>query len=231
MTVGQQRWNPGWRMTLFFLAFLPILLSLGAWQLDRAAQKRQMETAYLDKITSLPAIATAQALTSDFQRLRLVGRFADAVFLVDNQVQAGQTGYWVLQAFDDTTSGRRLLVNRGFVAAPPVRSELPVVTAPAGEVTVLGVVWPFTGLIPLLDEDPWADGWPKRVQRLDVARMASVADAEPVEVRLEAGQPGVASSAPVLSDAKHRGYAATWFGLAAALCVLFAVYGLRRHTD
>ena len=172
-------------------------------------------------------------MTTDFQRLRLVGQFGKAVFLVDNQVQAGRPGYWIVQAFDDN-AGRRFLVNRGFVLAPPTRDQLPAVPAPAGEVTLLGVVWPFTGLVPLLDEDPWGEGWPKRVQRLDVARMGEAADAEPVEVRLEDGQPGVTIAAPfatVLSDAKHRGYAATWFGLAGALCVLFAVFGFRRHAD
>ena len=64
--------------------------------------------------------------------------------------------------------------------------------------------------------------------------MAAVVDAAPVEVRLEPGQTGVTKAAPlasVLSDAKHLGYAATWFGLAAALLILYVIYGLKRARE
>ena len=95
---------------------------------------------------------------------------------------------------------------------------------------VVGAVWPFLGLLPVYDEDAWAAGWPKRVQRMEITRMAKEADAVAVEIRLEPGQPGVAQAAPfasVLSDAKHRGYASTWFGLALVLSVGYVIFGIR----
>ena len=141
--------------------------------------------------------------------------------------------FWLLQGFADA-SGRRLIVNRGFLAATARRDKLPAFSVPAGTVTLVGVVWPFTGLIPVLDDDVWPESWPKRVQRLDVARMAQTLGAEAFEVRLEPGQPGVGQAAPfakVLSDATHMGYAATWFGLALALTVGYLAFGFKQGAN
>lgn len=228
-----KRFQPGWRMTLFTLLLLPTVVTLGIWQLSRGAEKRAMEMDYLAQLTALPVAASKVDEPSRFQRIKLKGRFGDAVFLVDNQIHKGRTGYWIVQVFDDI-SGARYLVNRGFVQAPQLRDELPQIVVPTGVVEVVGTVWPFTGLIPVLDDDVWPDSWPKRVQRLDITRMADSTDALAFEIRLEPGQPGVAQAAPfaaVLSDAKHMGYAATWFGLAIALLFGFAIFGLKNARE
>lgn len=223
--------SPGWQMTLFTALMLPCVIALGLWQLDRGAGKRALEQAYLEQLTRLPVDEDAHQPGVNFQRLRLRGKYDNQrYFLLDNQVLDGQVGYWIIHLFN-ATSGRTYLVNRGFLAGSAARDVLPRPVTPAGELAVIGVNWPFTGLIPVYDDDAWADGWPKRVQRLDIARMAELSAAVGVQIRLEPGQPGVAHSAPfaaVLSDAKHRGYAATWFGLAAALVVLYLVYGFHR---
>lgn len=215
-------------MNVFVGFFAPLTIALGLWQLDRGALKREMEMSYLDKLTTLPVAPTQASLRTDFQRVRVTGRFEDEYFLVDNQILSGDTGYWVVQVFE--AEGDRYLVNRGFVAGPASRDQLPSVAWPDEEIRITGVVWPFTGLIPVFDDDVWTAGWPKRVQRLDIARMAATIDALPVELRLEGGQPGVLHAAPfaqVLSDAKHRGYAATWFGLFLALMILYFYFAWR----
>ncbi|MEE4281012.1 MAG: SURF1 family protein [Pseudomonadales bacterium] len=224
---------PGWRMTLFVVILLPTVLTLGAWQLSRGAEKRALESDYLDRLTSLPVRAAEFDPNVRFQRVKLSGELQPQVFLVDNQILNGKTGYWVLQLFIET-QGRRFIVNRGFLAAQARRDQLPEVPLLPGRVELLGVAWPYTGLIPVLDDDPWPDTWPKRVQRLDIKRMAQVLSAEPVEVRLEPGQSGVLQAAPfaqVLSDAKHRGYAATWFGLAITLLIGYVFLGIRNARE
>ena len=227
------RFRPGWKMTLFTLVLLPTVVSLGFWQLSRGAQKRAMETDYLSQLTALPAAPVELDGSVRFQRVRLQGRFGAEIFLLDNQIFRGRTGYWIVQVFDDD-SGSRFLTNRGFVPAPQLRDELPELVTPPGTVELVGTVWPYTGLIPVLDDDEWLAGWPKRVQRMDVQRMASTVTAAPFEIRLEPGQPGVEHAAPfatVLSDAKHLGYAATWFGLAVALLAGFTVFGFKNAVD
>ena len=215
-------------MTLFVAAMLPVLVSLGLWQLDRGAEKRTMESDYLAKLTELPREPGLEARFADFQRLRLKGSFTDEVFLVDNQIHDGRVGYWVMQGFE-TLDRRKFVLNRGFLGASQDRAVLPFVPTPQQELVVIGMVWPFTGLVPVLDDDAWGQGWPKRVQRADIKRMAEFIGAADVEIRLEAGA-GTLVPAPFaarLSDDIHRGYAATWFGLAIALVILYIIYGFK----
>lgn len=215
-------------MVALLLLGLPLLLSLGNWQLDRAEEKRRFETAYLEAQSRLPISPPASSEAPSFTRLRLAGRYdSQRQFLIDNQIRDGQVGYWVVTPFlaDD---GRTWLINRGWIAAPERRESLPDVGLEAGTREVVAVVWPDTGLIPAFAEEQWQAQWPLRIQRLDVRMMAPLVAAVPVELRLEAAQPGVLAPAPVLisvSAGKHTGYAVQWFAFAAVLLIGFFVYG------
>jgi cytochrome oxidase assembly protein ShyY1 len=228
---GHRRFRPGWRMTLFTALLLPLVLSLGAWQLRRAEEKRQFEQAFMDRIGAL-AHAPGEAV-EDFERIRIAGAYeAERDFLLDNQTHDGAVGFGVVSSFlaDD---GRRWLINRGFLAGDRARRSLPEVKTPRGHVVLTGLVWPELGLLPVFGEDAWSEGWPKVVQRLEVERMAALlAGAVPVEVRLEPGAPGVFVPAPValnMPASKHTGYAVQWFGLAVALAIGYVIFGFRRH--
>lgn len=225
--------RPGWKMTVFTAVMLPVTVGLGFWQLDREAEKRSLETAYYESFGALPRPAPHRLDGLDFARVRLHGRYlAGQNYLVDNRTERGRPGYWVVTVFEGD-DGRRWLVNRGWVPAPERRDRLPEVPTPGGVHTLNGVVWPNTGLPPLLAEDPWPSGWPRRVQRLEIERMAALdGGAEPVEVRLEAGQPGVFLAAPLDMDfapERHRGYAVQWFSLAAVLLAGFVIFGYSRR--
>ena len=215
--------------------FLPVLLSLGSWQLSRAAEKRQLIDEFMQSLGGLPEPARLLEQTDlgSFQRVRLQGVFSPEVFLVDNQIHEGKVGYWVVQVLESNQGreDRRFLVNRGFVPAPERRDDLPRIEVSADPVTLITVVWPDTGLVPLWVEDSWRAQWPLRIQRMDIKRMAQLTQAWPFEFRLEAGQPGVYQPAPMataLDAAKHNGYAATWFGLALTLAAGFVIVGMRQ---
>lgn len=228
-----RRFSPGWRMTIFTVLLLPLVVALGFWQLDRAEEKRGYEMEYLERLAALPVPVSEGSLP--FQRVRLTGQYDPDFFLVDNQVRASAPGYEVISVFrgDD---GHRWLVNRGFVPGDPARRTLPKVPTPAGRLTVVGVIWPDLGLMPMFGggegRDNWSEGWPKVVQRMEVERMAASVDAAAVEIRLEPDQPGVLTP-PLMQmnmpAAKHTAYAVQWFGLAAALVVGYVVFGLRRR--
>jgi len=229
----RRRFRPGWKMTLFTALLLPVVLSLGVWQLGRAEEKRQFEAAYLDKIGAL-AVAPGEAV-ADFQRIRITGQYeAGRNFLLDNQIRDGQIGYGVVSVFR-AEDGRGWLINRGFIAGDRARRSVPEISSPSGSVTLTGLVWPELGLLPVFGDNVWPTGWPKLVQRIEVARMAALFEnMAAVEVRLEAGQPGVFAAAPTelnMPAAKHTGYAVQWFGLAAALSIGFTVFGFRRRSD
>ena len=218
-------------MTLFTVLLLPVVLSFGFWQLQRAEEKREFESVYLDRIS---ALATVPGETvSEFQRLKLTGAYeADRNYLLDNQTVDGQIGYGVISVFR-SNDGRGWLINRGFVPGDRARRTLPEIPSPTGTVSLIGLVWPELGLLPVFGEDRWTEGWPKLVQRIEVARMAApFENMMAVEIRLEAGQPSVFAPAPIelnMPASKHTGYAVQWFGLAAALSIGFVVFGFRRR--
>jgi len=226
-------------MSLFTALLLPVVLSFGVWQLGRAEEKRQFEAAFLDRIGALAKAPGATVL--DFQRLRLSGEYVTGRdFLLDNQIQEGEFGYGVVSLFR-TEDGRGWLINRGFVPGDRSRRLLPEIASPMGTLTLTGLVWPELGLLPVFGDDLWKEGWPKLVQRIEVARMAASVEQESeqesenvmaLEIRLEVGQPGVFAPAPIelnMPAAKHTGYAVQWFGLAAALSIGFVVFGFRRR--
>ncbi len=228
-----RRWAPGWPMSVTVILLIPVLIGLGLWQLERAAEKRELEDGYYDRLGMLAQAPPEDFSDAAFLRITLTGQYdPQRQFLLDNRVHQGQTGYWVITSFV-TADGRRWLVNRGWVRAPAQRSELPEIAAPGGLQTINGMLWPATGLGVLLAEDPWPQSWPLRIQRLNVERMADRLDgAVPYEVRLETDQPG-ALTMPRLrvtfSPAKSQGYAVQWFLLAATLLGCYGFFGLRRR--
>jgi surfeit locus 1 family protein len=228
------RWHPGWKMTLFVVIMLPILIGLARWQLERADEKSWYETRQLARM-SLPPKAPPATLAEDtaFLRVILEGRYEPGEhYLVDNRVHGGRPGYWVISRFR-ALDDRLWLVNRGWLAGADTRGSLPEVPTPAVVLRLVGVLWPDTGMPPLLAPDPWPAEWPKRVQRLDIERMAGDDPAVvPVEVRLEPGEPGGFVPAPLeamFSPAVHHGYALQWFGLALALITGYLIFGFRRY--
>jgi surfeit locus 1 family protein len=219
-------------MTACVMALLPLVISLGFWQLHRAEQKQDYQQVFMERTSAQATVPPVDLHDVAFKRVRLIGRFEPRrYFLVDNQIHAGQPGYWVVASFL-AADGRRWLVNRGWIVAPRTRDVLPEVPIPLGSVEAIGAFWPDTGLVPLLAPNDWGSAWPKRVQRLNVARMAGLLEnAAPQEIRLEPGQPGMLtelSTRTGFDGNRHRGYAAQWFGLAVVLLVGYGVFGFRR---
>lgn len=206
-------------LTVFVVLMFPTVVSLGVWQLNRADEKEALEAAYFDQLGS--QVHEPGREVEAFSRLALKGEYGPHQYLVDNQVLQGQVGYWVLQLFV-AQEGKRYIVNRGWVAAPPSRAEVPEVETPSGVVDIVVLAWPQMGLPPVLDSDEWPEGNKIRVQRRDLDQMATRSDALPIEMRLEAGSPGVFRAAPIdleFGRERHIGYAVQWFGLGVVLII------------
>jgi surfeit locus 1 family protein len=227
------RFRPGLRMTVLVVCLIPLTVRLGFWQIDRAAEKRAIEEARLASFGALPAGEERLADAPPFARVRLEGVYDGAhQFLVDNHTRHGAPGYVVVTPFD-TVGGRRLLVNRGWVAAPESRSELPAAPAPDGRLRIIGVLWSASSAT--TDTSVWDDGWPKRVGQFDGKRMsAEIGGTIPDEFRLDEDQPG--SLEPIvlgeeMSATRHMGYAVQWFAMAIALAIAYVVLGIRRGRE
>ncbi len=209
---------------------LPIVVSLGFWQLDRADKKAALEEVFINQLGS--QVHEPGDRFEAFSRLVLKGEYGEHLYLVDNQVMEGHIGYWVLQSFI-ALEGRRYIVNRGWIAAPGSRDEIPDVGTPEGPVEIVVLVWPQMGLPPILGKDEWPDGKAIRVQRRDIEQMAERSNALPMEMRLEAGSAGALRVAPTdleFGRERHLGYATQWFGLGAVLVIGWLVV-YRRGKD
>ena len=224
----------GFKLKLSLLVFclLPILVSLGVWQLSRYQDKKALEQVYESRRQLSPLSLSDLKDYADplYLPVQVTGRFdADRYFLLDNQVYQGQAGYELIMPFQ-AEDGQWLLVNRGWI--PMVsRDVLPEVVTDTSLQTIQGLIYRSFGDAFLLSEDIWSQDWPKRVQAMDFQRMKDVLDVPvmPNTLVLGQGQPAVEQVRPIvlnMKSDKHLGYAFQWFSMALVLLVLF-FYRLR----
>lgn len=229
-----RRFRPGIPATLFTAFFLPLLLALGAWQLERAAYKRTLFEAFAvgGSPVALDAHPRGLAELPRFARVRADGRYlADRQFLLDNMVEAGRAGYRVLTPLE-LGDGRILMVDRGWMPKDFASATPPQVAVGAGHRRVTGRLdyLPRAGIDLTRDT---AAGWPRVVQFPTAAELAGALDAElvPGLLLLDADRPDgyrrewrAAESGPE----RHVGYAVQWLALAVTLVVLYLAWSFRK---
>ena len=233
MRLGRSGWEVEVVPTLVAALLLALLLGLGRWQLERAAEKSALLAA-LAAAAAAPAVELSPE-AARFARVRARGEWDAAhQFLLDAQPHAGRTGFRVLTPLT-LADGTRLIVDRGWVAADLDRRRLPPVALAARAVAVEGLLdeFPRAGL--RAAPAPAASGaWPRTVLYPTAAELGAALGA-PVHSRLlrlaPAAPDGFARDAtPSLGfgPERHQGYALTWFALAATLVVLWARLAVRR---
>ncbi len=227
-----QRLRCNLRFAALVIVSLPLLIALGCWQLARAVEKedalRLAETRRLAAAVSIAQVEPAEGRGLDDRRVLLEGRYlAPHAFLLDNRIFQGRVGYELLMPFRDAT-GTTVIVNRGWIMAPPTREELPAFETPGGPLRLQGRIHvPSATALPETHATP---GWPSVVQAVNVPELARLASLEafPFVVRLDPGQPGVTDADwPIVNmdPDRHRAYAAQWFLMAIALLVVFVTGG------
>ncbi len=216
---------------LLALPVLVLLLGLGRWQWQRAEEKQQMLDAYAQRQQDAPIRVDPAALARFdtallYRQLELAGQYQPRQYLLDNQIVNRQVGYHVLTPLQ-LASGAVLLVNRGWIPAGRDRSRLEVpLDFPAGPVHVQGTLNRMPGVgLHLGEPDVAAETWPKRIQYVDLARMAQQQQTTvlPYVVQLApTAAGGFVRDWKLLAmgPEKHWGYALQWFALALAWTVL-----------
>lgn len=238
MRLGR-RLHINWKLALFTLIMLPILLRLGFWQLSREDEKLAMQVRYESRVAAVP-ISVAEAAAeedSGYMAVALQGRYDNQhYFLLDNRTYEGRPGFEVISPLQ-LEEGGTVLVNRGWIAQGEYRSELPQAEIVNGAVDLLANVYVPAGRQVMLGEESAFSGWPRLLQRIDVPRMyeelevAPDAQALDYTLRLQEAEPGVLVrnwQAMNTSPEKHRGYAVQWFSMAVVLLGLFMYSCLRR---
>ena len=206
------RFRPPWWGAALAAAGCAAGIALGNWQTDRAAQKR----------------AAAAAV----ERVELRGELdaAHTVYL-DNKLRHGRPGYEIVQPLR-LADGRRVLVNRGWIAATESRDRLPPLRTPAGEVSVWGERREHfaQALAPGAAPEEAGRVW----QNVTVARFASWSGLalEPwVLEQHSALDDGLVRDWPAAGFGAevNESYALQWYSLAALSVILFFALNFKRE--
>lgn len=227
-----RQWHTDWRLMVFTGAFLPLLIALGIWQLNRAEEKQILLDQWQQEAQNLNWPEQVASGLDNGRPVTVTGLYGERSWLLDNRTRDGMAGYEVLTAFYPL-QGPPVLVNRGWVAAPRTRNELPDVTPPDGVYSLTGRVGQYPEPPVLSGETAPTEGWPRRVQMLPgaVAR-SEIADLPAAIIRLQGSeQPGAyrADWEPdLMGPQTHYGYATQWFALAVVLTILSVVASYRK---
>ncbi|MDR3454875.1 MAG: SURF1 family protein [Rhodoferax sp.] len=138
-----------WLVSLCALIGIGVTLSLGRWQLSRAAQKVALQTEVQEgkKLAALDAkelLATKNIATEIYHPVQLRGTWLPryTVFL-DNREMNETAGFFVMTPLQLEHSDTVILVQRGWVQRNFLnRTALPAVDTPAGTVEVSGRIAP-----------------------------------------------------------------------------------------
>ncbi len=217
-----------WKITCLVLFFLPVLLRLGFWQLERAEEKQQLLTVYQQQreLPAVPLNELPEEKRNVYRSVTMTGYYdAKQYWLLDNQPRSGKVGYEVVMPL--IVGERRVLINRGWIEAAKTRDQLPKIDTPLQQVVVNGYLYPMqTNAVIKHSESDLTVDWPKRVLQLDVqaASVALQAKVDPLLLRLDDDSPSaLLTEWPVINTQpeKHQGYAVQWFAMALALICLY----------
>lgn len=236
------RFRPRLWPTVIALPMIAILIGLGAWQLDRRAEKAALIDRIDSRISAEPVplptdIDDPQAW--DYRRVAAEGRYLhDRELYLAGRTLDGRVGYEVVTPLRRARPGggaEIVLVNRGWVPDDRLDPESRAEGLPDGMVTVEGVLSAPGGpgwMQP--DNEPGNNRW----FWVDIPAMAEAAGlpaAMPLVLQAAPGQHAgdypVGGRTRVDIPNNHLQYAITWFGLAAALLGIYVLYHLRRPGD
>jgi len=229
---------------LVTVLLFPLFVYLGFWQLDRANEKKLSETnaatrksqktIFLKDLTPSPeAIAAIR-----YRTLQVTGTFLNKqTFLLDNQIlktnKHTAVGYQVITPFQPIGSHRLILVNRGWVPLGKNRETLPVIPPVHRPITLSGMInQPSNGLSLMPRQESIAPEYPKRIQVVDYAKLATELkqDIYPFLLTLKPGDPSGFQMMPLffkLSVERHIAYAVQWFMMSLAVLIYYGVVRCR----
>lgn len=217
-----------------------LTLSLGFWQLRRAAEKQDFVRAMQVAQNAAPLVGDDWIKDKDpssvlHRPVQLRGQWiADRTVFLDNRQMNAKVGFYVLTPLRIQNTDTVVMVQRGWAPRNFVdRSQLPVVESPMGSVDVTGrIALPPSKLYEMGDPSVGAIR-----QNLDLPQFrleTGLALATHVTVvQTGPASEGLLRDWPVVNAGveKHHGYAAQWFALTALIVGLFAWFQLRRRTS
>jgi cytochrome oxidase assembly protein ShyY1 len=236
-----------WHRPRFFAIVLTMFgiaafATLGTWQLDRAAQKERLFAAFAGAGAQTPVTledARRARETARYPLVRVHGRYDAAhAYVLDDQARGGQIGSIAYAVFEPADGSTPILVNRGFIARDAHGARPTIPPPPAGDQELLALYAPAPGSGLRMGGNalPRQTSWPKQSIYLDTeeigADLGRKLDAKILLLAPEQGSGFVREWRPdVFPPERHRGYAFTWFTLAAVVFAVFIAMHWRKETS
>ena len=220
--------NPGIKISVFFIFFAAVFFALGVWQIERGQNKQQVLDAFNNAIQAEPSLLSSSS--KKWQRVYVSGTFDESrQILIDNTIFRGRVGFKVFTPLILESSNKLLLVDRGWIEQESFRDNLPTISinSPLAELSGL-LVNPELGFV--LSEDLISKTWPKISQTQSLAYLKNEYPEELYSFILV--------SEPTYQDAldymeviptnmppvKHYGYALQWFTMFLVLCGMYIYF-------
>lgn len=229
----KNKFNPGIRITIFFVFFAILFFSLGLWQIERGQFKNQILIEFEKNITKNPSYLNENS--EKWDRVFVEGTWINSKQIyIDNVIYGGMAGYKVLTPLQIKETNELLLVDRGWIKQNEYRDNLPNINIVEEEVVVTGILeLPELGLV--LSDDIVTNAWPKVSQTKNLDVLAN-------EYK-QSVYPMILVADPVLNNSleyikivptnmtpvKHYGYSAQWFLMFTVLCLMYVFYGFKRN--
>lgn len=230
----------GWQFRVSFwptaaaIFFIVVTVMLGNWQLSRAQEKEERQT-QLDQLSQQPVISIPISPVKledyQFRKVEVRGTYVPTYTIyLDNKINRGRAGYQIITPVKLGESSMHVLINRGWVAAGRIRSELPDIPTPTSKITVLGIAnSPIMRTLELSTETVAGQVWENL--HLDRYRKATGLMLQPLVVLQENNvQDGLLRewTRPDSGASRNLGYAFQWFSMALAILILYLVLSVKR---
>jgi surfeit locus 1 family protein len=229
----KNKFNPGIRITIFFVFFGILFFSLGLWQIERGQAKTTILAEFEDNLSKTPVYLNQESKKWD--RVYVKGKWDNSKqILVDNVINRGIAGYKVLTPLRIIETNQLILVDRGWIKQNKYREILPNIELIQADEVVSGILeYPELGLV--LSEDLVSKEWPKISQTKNLEVISKEYDefiypmillADPI---LKNSLEYIKITPTNMTPTKHYGYSAQWFLMFLVLCLMYLWYGFKKN--
>ena len=229
----KNKFNPGKRITIFFVFFAFLFFSLGLWQIERGQAKTNLLDDFEKKILEKPSYINQKSQKWD--RVYVEGKWdSSKQILIDNVITRGIAGYKVLTPLRMKETDQLILVDRGWIKQNTFRDQLPDIKLIQIDEVVSGILEiPELGLV--LSDDLVSKEWPKISQTKNLGVIKNEYD-ENIFPMILLADPTLKNSLEYIkitptnmTPIKHYGYSAQWFLMFLVLCFMYVWYGYKRN--
>ena len=223
------------KILIFAVIFVPITISLGLWQIERANEKKVIISNYDKLLVSTPIALQKEQPLENWQPIETVGAYQDLVVYEDNAINSGKAGFKVYHLFQNG-DGTFIFVHRGFIERNLIKNNLPRIDTPVGKKNIKGTT--------LFKQN---NTFVKNIEESDIRIIQEFNTSVLIErfpilkdrylhpflfnLDVRDADKFQTIEKPVnMTATKHIGYAIQWFGLCAALIIL-TIYAYRRKGE